>query len=100
MLLNVFCSPGQKRLGAQTSPHKMQLILSGLPSRPLYNISVTTKVNALNLICVLIISNGVETQAEGDRNVEGGGRSEGRLVVGGGGWGWGSDGRKINYWSL
>lgn len=72
MLLNVFCSPGQKkRFGAQTSPHKMQLILSGQPAWPLYNISVATKVNALNLMSVLIISSGVVTQAEQDRNVQG-----------------------------
>lgn len=66
-----FVPLGKKRFGAQTSPHKMQLILSGQPAWPLYNISVATKVNVLNLISVLIISSGVVTQAEGGRNVEG-----------------------------
>lgn len=59
--------PWAKHLGAQTPLHEMQLILSGQPAWLLYNISVATKVNALNLISVLIISNGVVMQAEGGR---------------------------------
>ena len=52
----------------------MQLILSGYPGlhSPSYNNSVRTKVNASNLISVLVIFNGVAMQAEGGSNVEGG----------------------------
>lgn len=66
-----FVPLGKKHFSAQTSPHMMQLILSGQPARPLYNISVATKVNALNLISVLIISIEVVMQADGARNVGG-----------------------------
>lgn len=51
------------------------------PALPSYNKSVRTKVNALNLISVLVIFNGVVMQVKGDRNVEGGSRSAERLVV-------------------
>lgn len=54
------------------------------PALPSYNNGVRTKVNALNLISVLVIFNGVVMQGKGDINEEGGSRSGERLVVSGG----------------
>lgn len=95
MLLNVFCSLGQNICGPLNYNHcippklwhcEMQLILNGYPGpAPLsYNNSVRTKVNALNLISVLVISNGVVMQVKGGGNMEEGSGSEKRLVVSGG----------------
>lgn len=54
------------------------------PALPSYNNSVRTKVNASNLISVLVIFSGVVMQAEGGSNVKGGSRSGERLLVSGG----------------
>lgn len=95
MLLNVFCSPGQNVCGpphsrhcvlAQTPPPLDAINIERIawPALPSYNNSVRTKVNALNLISVLVIFNGVVMQVEGGGDVEGGSRSGERLVVSGG----------------
>lgn len=83
---------------AQTPPPLDAINIERLPwpALPSYNNSVRTKVNALNLISVLVIFNEVVMHAKGGRDVEGGSRSGERLVVSGGA----SDRSKINYWSL
>lgn len=71
---------------AQTPPPLDAINIERIPwpAPPSYNNTVGTKVNALNLISVLVIFNGVVMQVKGDRNVEGGSRSGERLVVSGG----------------
>lgn len=67
MLLNVFCSPGRNVLwasplsrqkpAAQTPPPRDAINIERIlwPALPSYNNRVRTKVNALNLISVLVI---------------------------------------------
>lgn len=83
---------------AQTPPPLDAINIERIPwpALPSYNNSVRTKVNALNLISVLVIFNGVVMQAKGYRDGTRGaaGLERDWLSVGG------SDGSKINYWSL
>lgn len=81
---------------AQTPPPLDAINIERLPwpALPSYNNSVRTKVNALNLISVLVIFNGVVMHAKGGRNVEGrrqvwreicshwGDRTEAKLITG------------------
>lgn len=68
---------------AQTPPPLDAINIERIPRPALlsYNNSVRTKVNALNLISVLVIFDGVAMQAKGGRNVKGGIRARERLVV-------------------
>lgn len=81
MLLNVFCSPGRNVCGAprsrqkppaQTPPPQDAINIERIlwPALPSYNNSVRTKVNALNLISVLVIFDGVAMRAKGCRDAE------------------------------
>lgn len=83
---------------AQTPPPLDAINIERIPwpALPSYHNSVRTKVNALNLISVLVIFNGVLMQAEGYGYVEGGQvwREIGSQSSGC------SDGSRINYWSL
>lgn len=106
MLLNVCCSLGQKvfepvslllRQAAQTQPQPPPDAINierqaHWPSFPSYNNSVRTKVNALNLISVLICFNGVVMQARGKQREGDEGRE--RLVINSV-----LDGSEINYGS-
>lgn len=69
MLLNVFCSPEQNVCGPAQNPPPQDAINIEWIAWPAPHI-ITTKVNALNLISVLIIFNGVVLQVKGGRNVE------------------------------
>lgn len=64
-------SPLSPKPPAQTSPPQDAINIERIPwPAPLsYNNSVRTKVNALNLISVLVIFNGVVMQAQGGRDV-------------------------------
>lgn len=105
MLLNVCCSPGQNvseavslllQQAAQTQsqppPDVINIERAHWPSLPSFNNSVRTKVNALNLISVLICFNGVVMQARGKQREGDEGRE--RLVINSV-----LDGSEINYGS-
>lgn len=81
---------------AQTPPPLDAINIERVPWLS-YNNNVRTKVNALNLISVLVIFNGVVMQAKGGRDVEGSSRYGERWGISGGG---ASEQSKINYWSL
>lgn len=70
----LWASPLSPMRPAQTPPPLDAINIERIPwpALPSYNNSVRTKVNALNLISVLVIFNGVVMQVKGGRDVEGG----------------------------